>query len=114
MAAGERVLTHFVPLPARPIDAVLFRYAAVNLSEPPMNRRLRARSALLRHKGIIDPPKWDGSGHMEKLARRFAILTLTMAIFALIVSALVKQPPRSQIGSLRCPLTTSVSCLAAL
>lgn|GEM_PF-5918264 len=51
---------------------------------------------------------------MEKLARRFAILTLTMAIFALIVSALVKQPPRSQIGSLRCPLTTSVSCLAAL
>lgn len=51
---------------------------------------------------------------MGKLARRFAILTLTMAIFALIVSALVKHPQRNQIGSLHCPLATSVSCLAAL
>lgn len=51
---------------------------------------------------------------MEKLARRLTILTLTMAIFALMVSALVKQPQRSQVGSVRCPLTTSVSCLVAL
>ncbi|MCL6707496.1 hypothetical protein M8R20_10835 [Pseudomonas sp. R2.Fl] len=51
---------------------------------------------------------------MEKLARRFAILTLTMAVFALMVSALVTQPQRSQSGTVHCPLTASVSCLAAL
>ncbi|MBO3759581.1 hypothetical protein [Ciceribacter sp. L1K22] len=51
---------------------------------------------------------------MGKIARRLTILTLTMTIFAFTVSALVNRETRGLSAAVHCPLTSSLSCLAAL
>lgn len=51
---------------------------------------------------------------MEKLARRFAIITLTMTIFAFTVSALVLQQRREAGAIAPCPSAAAINCLAAL